>query len=207
VGLVRRDTPSPSPASRPEALTRDLLERQLISTDPESRREAALELEGSAEAVPALLGRLAVEIEPTVRDAILTTLVGLDSPPVAAGLVGYLASEDAELRTAVADALAAMPQSVPSLLPTLLVDPDHDVRIMTAMVLAGLRHFESESWLVAMIRDDPHPNVVTAAIDALPPSTSPQHAALLRHALNRFPGDPFLRFVVETTLSPPAGTH
>jgi hypothetical protein len=73
--------------------------------------------------------------------------------------------------------------------------------MMTAMVLAGLPHPSSQSWLAEMIRDDPHPNVVAAAIDALLPSIGPEHAGLLRDAVRRFPDDPFLRFTVEAALS------
>jgi HEAT repeat protein len=180
--------------------------RPLDSPDPECRREAALGLDGVAEAVPALLGRLEVETDAAVRDAILTTLVGHDTPAVAAGLAGHLASEDPGLRTAAAQAMAALPGSVPALIPDLLADPDHDVRIMIVMVLADLRHPEADAWLVAMIRDDPHPNVVTAAIGALLPSAGAEHVTLLRHALQRFPGDPFLRFLVETAVPPLTGT-
>ena len=207
MGLVRRDTSPQVGKERSQAPAYDLLERHLNSPDPELRREAALELDGWDEAVPALLGRLDVESEPAVCDAILTTLVGHDIGPVAARLVGHLAGEDTGLRIAVADALAAMPESTLSLLPDLLVDPDHDVRIMTAMVLANMRHPEAESWLVAMVRGDAHPNVVTAAIDALLPSARAEHAPLLQEAMRRFPDDPFLRFVVETTVPRLAGTY
>jgi HEAT repeat protein len=206
VGLVRRDT-QPHPAeARPQTPAREVLEQQLTGPDPEGRRAAARELDGCAAAVPALLERLGVEPERIVWDAILTTLVGHDTPAVAAGLAAHLASEDAGLRSAVADALALMPESVPTLMPGLLADPDPDIRIMTAMVLANLQHAEAEAWLITMIRDDPHANVVTAAIDALLPSARAEHATLLREAMQRLPGDPFLRFVVESVLARLVGT-
>ena len=93
-----------------------------------------------------------------------------------------------------------MPASVPALIPGLLADEDHDVRVMTAMVLADLVHPESLTWLTRMIRDDPHPNVVASAIDALLPSLGPEHRDLLERAVRRFPDDPFLRFTVEAAL-------
>nr|WP_307854043.1 HEAT repeat domain-containing protein [Actinoplanes toevensis] len=93
-----------------------------------------------------------------------------------------------------------MPISVPALVPRLLEDPDHDVRVMTAMVLADLPHPESLTWLAVMIKDDPHPNVVASAIDALLPSLGPEHTELLERAVRRFPDDPFLRFTVEAAL-------
>ena len=192
MGLVRHDT-EPQPAEERPG-------QPLDSPDPERRRKAALCLDGVAEAVPALFDRLAVETEPAVRDALLTPLAGQDTDAVAIGLAGHLASEDPGLRTAVAEAMAAMPESVPVLMPDLLTDPDHDVRILTVMVLANLQHSEVDSWLVAMIRDDPHPNVVTAAIGALLPSAGAEHATLLQDALRRFPDDPFLCFIVKTAM-------
>ncbi|WP_229831418.1 HEAT repeat domain-containing protein [Actinoplanes ianthinogenes] len=190
----------------PQLLDTDELIRRLDDPDPERRREAALELAGTPEAVPELLARVGLETEPRVRDAVLTTLAGHDSEAVAAGLAVHLASDEAGLRTAVAEALATMPGSVPSLLPNLLAAPDHDVRVMTAMVLADLPHPEAKSWLVRMITDDPHPNVVTAAIDALLPAASAEHIGVLEAAVLRFPDDPFLTFTVRAALPRLSGT-
>ncbi|MEU4241459.1 HEAT repeat domain-containing protein [Actinoplanes sp. NPDC026619] len=197
MGLVRRKA---EPEQEPQAVSPDDLMRQLDDPDPEVRRVAALSLDGVAKAVESLLDRVAAERESAVRDAMLTTLAAHDSDQVAAGLAVHLASDDAELRTAAAEALATMPASVPAIIPRLLEDPDHDVRVMTAMVLADLSHPESLTWLTVMIKDDPHPNVVTSAIDALLPSLGPEHTELLERAVRRFPDDPFLRFTVEAAL-------
>nr|WP_296070907.1 HEAT repeat domain-containing protein [uncultured Actinoplanes sp.] len=193
MGLVRRKEQDPQETAPPSI-------EQLDDPDPERRREAALGLEGVAEAVPALLERVAAEEEPLVRDAMLTTLAAHDTDQVAEGLAVHLASDDASLRTAAAETLSTMPVSVPAIVPRLLKDPDHDVRVMTAMVLADLPHPGSLTWLAEMIRDDPHPNVVASAIDALLPSVGPEHAELLTGAVQRFPDDPFLRFTVEAAL-------
>ena len=194
MGLVRRNAePEPDQATPPSI-------DQLDDPDPERRREAALGLDGVAEAVPALLERVAAEEEPLVRDAMLTTLAAHDTETVAEGLATHLSSDDASLRTATAEALATMPGSVPAIVPRLLADPDHDVRVMTAMVLADLPHPEAQAWLTRMIEEDTHPNVVSCAIDALLPSLGPEHHDLLRAAVERFPDDPFLRFTVEAAL-------
>lgn len=198
MGLVRR-TAQPEPEQRETPSTETLL-GQLDDPDPDCRREAALGLVGVAEAVGALLDRVAAEDDANVRDAMLTTLAAHDSAPVADGLAEHLASDDAALRTAAAEALATMPVSVPAIVPRLLADPDHDVRVMTAMVLADLPHPAAQTWLAQMIAEDPHPNVVTSAIDALLPSLAPEHTELLQGAVRRFPEDPFLRFTVEAAL-------
>ena len=203
MGLVRRTTEEAAAeqsAAEEAAPSAEALLRRLDDADPDSRREAALGLDGAGVAVPALLDRVAAEPEPNVRDAMLTTLAAHDTDQVVEALAVHLASDDAGLRTAVAETLAAMPVSVPAIIPRLLADPDHDVRVMTAMILADLPHPESITWLTRMIRDDPHPNVVTSAIDALLPSLTPEHTELLEGAVRRFPDDPFLRFTVEAAV-------
>ncbi|WP_433296675.1 HEAT repeat domain-containing protein [Actinoplanes sp. CA-030573] len=199
MGLVRKKTPEPEELEQEQPSTADLL-AQLDDPDPDRRREAALGLDGVAEAVGPLLDRVAQEEEAAVRDAILTTLAAHDTDEVAAGLAVHLATDEAGLRTAVAEALATMPVSTPAIIPRLIQDPDHDVRVMTAMVLADLPHPASLTWLAEMIRDDTHPNVVASAIDALLPSIGPEHTELLERAVRRFPNDPFLRFTVEAAL-------
>ncbi|WP_229069291.1 HEAT repeat domain-containing protein [Actinoplanes sp. DH11] len=206
MGLVRKQAPQQPEEVLPEKRSTEALREQLADPDPDCRREAALGLEGVAEAVPDLLARVAVETETNVRDAVLTTLSGYDTEQVAGSLAVHLASDDAALRTAVAEALATMPQSVPALLPDLLAAPDHDVRVMTAMVLADMTHPDTAVWLIRMISEDPHPNVVTAAIDAFLPVAGPEHASVLEGAVQRFPDDPFLRFTVQAALPRLSGT-
>ena len=206
MGLVRKQAPEQPVEVAPERPSAEALRAQLDDPDPDCRREAALGLEGVAEAVPELLTRVLVETETNVRDAVLTTLAAHDTETVAGGLAVHLASDDAALRTAVAEALATMPRSVPALLPSLLAAPDHDVRVMTAMVLADLTHPGTAVWLVQMISQDPHPNVVTAAIDALLPVATAEHAAVLEAAVHRFPDDPFLRFTVLASVPRLTGT-
>ncbi|WP_430783800.1 HEAT repeat domain-containing protein [Actinoplanes sp. G11-F43] len=199
MGLVRKQAPE-QPEEAPERPSAEALLSRLDDPDADQRREAALGLEGAAEAVPALLTRVSAEEDPRVLESVLTTLAAHDTDEVAAGLAVHLASDEAALRTAVAAALATMPRSVPALLPALLAAPDHDVRVMTAMVLADLQHPEAHAWLVRMIEDDPHPNVVTGAIDALLPSADADDVPLLEQAVERFPDDPFLRFTVQAAL-------
>jgi HEAT repeat protein len=197
VGLVRRKA-EPSVDAGPMSV--EELLAGLDDPDSERRRESALGLDGTPAGVPPLLARVGTEPEPQVRDAMLTTLAAHDVPEVAEALAAHLASDDAALRTAVAETLATMPGSVPELIPRLLAAPDHDVRVMTAMILADLPHPDSLARLIEIVREDNHPNVVATAIDALLPSLGPQHTELLLGVVARFPGDPFLKFTVEAAL-------
>ncbi|MEV0897309.1 HEAT repeat domain-containing protein [Actinoplanes sp. NPDC049802] len=200
MGLVRKQAPQQPEEALPVKPSPETLLTRLHDHDADCRREAALGLVGVAEAIPALLARVGTEEDPRVLESILITLAAHDSEDVAGGLAVHLASDEAGLRTAVAAALATMPRSVPSVLPSLLAAPDHDVRVMTAMILADLPHPDAHAWLARMISEDPHPNVVTGAIDALLPSATEDDVQLLRDAVERFPDDPFLRFTVNAAL-------
>src|SRR5690349_6093608 len=105
MGLVRKAQPE---QEQQPASVADLL-RQLDDPDPDERREAALGLDGVSVAVAPLLERVATEEVVLVRDAMLTTLAAHDTGTVAEGLATHLASDDAGLRTAAAEALATMP--------------------------------------------------------------------------------------------------
>lgn len=194
MALVRRTTPQSEAEPREEPTDPVAA---LSASDPGRRHRAVLELHGVTSAVPALLAGVGTETDAVVREAMLTVLAERDTPEVARALAVHLDSDDASLRTAVVEALAAMPTGVPPLLPALLADDDPDVRLMTVRVLADLPVPDAASWLVRMITDDQHPNVVAAAIDALLPAAGEEHIPVLEQARDRFPNDPFLRFTVD----------
>jgi HEAT repeat protein len=196
MALVRRTSPAPAEP----APDRSTLVAALADPDAERRRRAAVDLGGDSEAVPDLLARVPVEEDQVARDAVLTTLAAHDRADVAESLATHLRSDDAALRTAVVEALAAMPHGVLPLLPKLVVHPDHDVRILTAMVLADLPSPAAMPWLVEIVAADRHPNVVAAALDALLPAAAPEHAPLLERTRERFAGDPFLCFTIDAAL-------
>ncbi|KUL35832.1 HEAT repeat domain-containing protein [Actinoplanes awajinensis] len=206
MGLVGNRAPAPLAEVRPASSSSVELLRCLDDQDPERRREAAMDLAGVPEVVPDLLARLGREADHRVRVAVLTTLAAQDTERVAAGLAVHLASDEADLRTAVAEALSTMTGSVPALLPSLLAAPDRDVRLMTVVVLAGLPQAAAQPWLVQMISEDPDPNVVAAAIGALLEGATVMHAPVIEAAARRFPNDPFLSFAARMSLPPLAGT-
>jgi HEAT repeat protein len=191
---------SGQPSPHPERPGRDELIAVLADPDADRRRWAALELDGDAGAVPALLNRLADEDVAVVREALLTTLAAHDTETVARALSSHLSSDDASLRVAVAGALATMAAGTPPLLAALVGDDDPDVRIMTAMILDDLASPAARDWLIRMIDTDAHPNVVTAAIDAFLPLATAEHVDLFERARDRFPDDPFLQFTVDNAL-------
>ena len=202
MGLVKRQ-PVPSPRAGDgtgrRATERDVraLLVALGSVDADVRRRAVLDLAGETKAVPALLSQVGPEADRAVREALLTVLAAHDRADVVGGLLPHLGSDDAPLRNAVVEALAAMRTSFPSFVPTLLRAPDADVRVLTVMVLAQLRDPQVPQWLHDVVRRDAHANVVAAALGELVESGDPGAAGAGAVATARFPDDPFLRFTAQ----------
>lgn len=180
----------------------DELIRRLEEGDPDQRREAAVALGGLPpgpeldRALTVLMAHAALERDVAVLRAVTAQLAQHDRPDVVDGLVGYLAVDDATLRNAVVQALAGMPVSAAARMPALILDPDPDVRIHAVMLLAGLRVPEVEGWLTELVTGDPDPNVTAAAAGELFELAGPACEPALLQARDRFPEDPFIRYVV-----------
>ena len=170
---------------------------QLKRGDAEQRRWAARDLAGHPAAANALGEQLLAEADPTVREALLTSLSAMASDTAAAALLPLLRSEDAQLRNGAIESLAAMPQAVGPRINGLLRDADVDVRIFTVNLLADLHHPQVVAWLLQVLAHDSDINVVAAAVEVLAELGSPEHADALRSAAARFAGDDFIGFAVD----------
>ena len=187
----------------------------LAGPDPDRRRLAATSpgalVDGLGEdgaelpdaAVSALLRQVAVETDPAVRQAICTQLARHDQLEVVDGLVEHLAGHDAGLRTAVVDVLSRTTTSTLRRMPQLLTHPEPDVRILVVAVMAAMPPNEVTGSLLQLVRDDPHPNVVAAALAELAQRPGAAHLADLRAARERFPQDPFVAFTVSRVTPAP----
>jgi HEAT repeat protein len=167
----------------------------LSSPDAGARRWAALDLAGAGDAAPTLVGALSSETDLAVRDAILTTLAGLDNALVPELLAVYLRSPDAGLRNAVAETIAQL-AGTPAIIETLLSDPDPHMRIIAVMVLTLMADPSVPAWLASVVEDDQDPRVVASAIGELAELGDTSHLPLLARARARFPDDPFVSFTV-----------
>jgi len=172
-----------------------------LSADESSvRRAAARGLTAHPEAAMDLCDRLEVEVSPSVRAAILTTLVHLQSPEVAVRLASHLRSDDASLRNAAIEALQEMPDAIAVHLQDLLADDDSDVRIFAVNILAALRHVRAPQWLAEVIRSDPHINVCAAAVDGLAEVGGPEVLSDLEALRIRFEGNAFMAFAIDAVI-------
>lgn len=170
---------------------------QLQDPDPAVRRWAARDLAIHPHAISSLCEHLALERDHTVREVMFTTLGVLGGEDVAAGLIPHLRSEDANLRNGAIEVLAELPDEVAPHIDALLQDADADVRIFTLNVLNMLSHPRVGKWLAMVLRQDPHVNVVAAALEAATEAGSHETLPAIAMARQRFADDPFIGFAAD----------
>ncbi|HEY8571688.1 HEAT repeat domain-containing protein [Phenylobacterium sp.] len=183
--LIRKPADAQSPPSAPAA--------DLRSTSADARWHAA-RASATVGDVHALAEALAVEADPRVREAILTSLARISTPAAAHAVVPYVRSDDAGLRTAALDALRAMPAAVATSLPALLDDPDADVRLLACEVVRELPGPEASQLLAELLEREAEANVCGAAIEVLAEVGGPGVLPALARCEARFADQPFLVF-------------
>jgi HEAT repeat protein len=176
------------------------LTAELGSPNPTARRWAARDLLACPHATVALVERLKVETDISVREVILTSLARLGDDVAVAGLVDCLRSEDVALRNEAIEAMKQLPEEVAPIMRALLADPDPDVRVFAVSVLESLRHPEVEAWLIDVIERDGHVNVCATAVDLLGEVGSPKARDALGRLKERFPDEPYVQFAADLAL-------
>jgi len=195
--LIRREpgvTGNATPA-------RDAAADQLHDASAEIRWQAARALAHDETAVPALVAALGAEASPQVREAILTSLVQIGSRESALAISRFIQSDDAALRTAVLDALAAMPDRAETLLPALLRDDDPDVRLLSCELGRVLPPDIATRRLGALLEIERHINVCAAAVEVLAEVGTPDAVAPLLACKARFPNEAFLGFAIDEAVA------
>ena len=161
---------------------------------PEARRWAARDLLRHPTSAAALVNRLMIEEDMTVREIIFTSLTRLGGVVAINGLVECIRSEDARMRNEAIAAMKVLPVEVSPIMDSLLLDDDADVRIMAVNILEALRHPNVESWLIGVIENDLVVNVCGTAVDLLGEvGTAAAMPALLKLKL-RFADEPYIQF-------------
>lgn len=172
----------------------------LVSQDAVRRRWAARDLAAYPDAVDALLAALGNEDEHAVREAIFDSLSSIGGDRVVTGMIPLLSSEDAALRNATIEVLQSMPESVALHIIELLNDQDSDVRIFAIDILQQLAHPQTPEWLLSVLKDESHINVVATAVDRLAEVGTPEMVPVLEALKQRFPNEPYLTFAVDTAV-------
>ncbi|MBH1988181.1 MAG: HEAT repeat domain-containing protein [Burkholderiales bacterium] len=190
-GGLRRVEPREYPRD-----TEGLIE-QLQDPDASVRRWAARDLTIHPQAVGPLCAHLAHEPDHSVREVIFTTLGCLGGPDVAEGLIPLLRSDDPGLRNGAIEALSELPEEVAPHIQALLNDPDVDVRIFTLNLMTDLKHPDVNQWLTSVLTQEPHVNVVAAALELLAEVGTDACLPALKMARQRFADDAFIGFAAD----------
>jgi len=174
---------------------------QLNEGDRTQRRWAARDLAQYGEkAIDPLCDRLEKEKDTSVQDAILSSLMEIKRPPIGERLIPLLKSDDAALRNKVIEALQAMPDLVADRINELLKDPDPDTRIFAINIIQWLKHPDVPKWLIEVIRNDDHINVVGTALDAISDIATEDMEEDLVAVKKKF-NDPYIDFTVDNILA------
>jgi HEAT repeat protein len=191
--------PATEDGHREEALASPIA--ALRSLDAETRWSAARVLGGRASAVPALADALSREQVPHVQEAIITALMRIGDEASVMALLPYLRSQDPSQRSAVIDALQALPGVVLPFMASLLGDPDSDVRILATELTRTLAEGDSTRLLCELLEREQHANVCAAAVDVLADVGTREALPALRICAERFAGSPFLPFAVSVAIA------
>ena len=179
----------------------DGLIRELDSDDASNRRWAARDLGTHPKAAEALLSHLATESVHPVREALFDSLQQIGGEIVIVGLITVLRSEDAELRNGAIEVLQSMPEGVALHIIELLNDQDSDVRIFAIDILQVLAHPDTPNWLLSVLKDETHINVVATAVDRLAEVGTSEMVPTLEALKIRFPNEDYLAFAVDAAIS------
>lgn len=190
--LVRRPSPPVEPAAVPPDVP------LVLGQGTSEQRWLAVRAAAECKDGAALLGSaLQGESDARVREAIFTGLARIGTAESAAAVVPCLRSDDAGLRTGALDALRAMPDVARAHLPTLLVDPDADVRLLSCELTRGLPEGEANRLLCDLIERETEKNVCAAALEVLAEIGKAEALPTLERCAERFASDAFIAFSIK----------
>jgi HEAT repeat protein len=171
--------------------------RALSNGNQEERWAAARAAADVPGATDALEAALRAEGDPRVREAMFTSLARIGTPASIDALMRFLRVDDASLRTGALDALRMLHDVVREQLPSLMNDPDSDVRVLSCEVVRGFPSSEATRLLCDLLSREKEPNVCAAAIDVLAEVGTAAALPVLAECETRFRGTPFLTFAVK----------
>jgi hypothetical protein len=101
----------------------------------------------------------------------------------------------------VLEVLQELPAEVAALMDGLLADPDSDVRILAVDLACRLPHPGVPGWLLKVLLEEPHVNVVAAAVEGVGALGTIDAADALARVKDRFPGNAYLTFLADAAAS------
>jgi len=203
MGLIKEKQPDIKPLiNENRRINRDYdgLVQQLNAEDPQERRWAVRDLAAYPDAIDVLLKALPKEQELPIIEAIFNSLQHIGGEEVVLGLIPILHSEEAVLRNGAIEVLQSMPENVALHIIELLNDKDSDIRIFAIDILQVLAHPRTPEWLLSVLKDETHINVIAAAVDRLAEVGTPDMVPDLEIIKQRFPDESYLIFAVDTAI-------
>jgi HEAT repeat protein len=182
---------------KPSTQVRPAAAASLAGDTADERWAAARAAAERPDGVALLSAALSREADPRVREAIFTALARIATAESAAAVLPCLRSDDAGLRTAAIDCLRAMPLATAAHLPTLLADPDADVRLLSCELARGLPDDQANRLLCDLLEVETEKNVCAAAVEVLAEIGRPEALPSLARCATRFDGDPFIAFSIK----------
>jgi HEAT repeat protein len=140
------------------------------------------------------------EADLRVREAIFTSLVRIGSRDAVEAVIFCLRGDDAALRTGALDAMRAMIGAVHPVLPSLLADPDADIRVLACDLARELPSADATKLLCDVLSRETEANVCAAAVDVLADVGGAAALPVLETTAARFGDVTFLRFAVKIAL-------
>lgn len=161
--------------------------KYLLNSDSEAERCMGIEIlskSGQLTVIELLTTRLEKEQSPYVRRRIIEALRGIRCAWTAEAAAKLLSSDNATVRNAALEALQGLDKTAIPVLAELLQHPSRDLRKLATDALSKIPGEDSFSLLLSRLQD-PDPNVVCAAVEALGVHKDPRAVPFLLELLKK----------------------
>ncbi len=178
------------------------LRTHYLSLDQTGRRQILKALAATPEALEFFLNQALEEDQPLLLQLIFDSLMSLaqidgQERSVVSAMLRLMREGDASRRGLAVRFLSAFPHVTAEIVPTLLRDPDVDIRLYALDVIQHLVHPDVPNWIVSVLESEEHPNVIASAIDRGLEAGCTELQPLFRSVSERFSHVPFVQFVVK----------
>jgi HEAT repeat protein len=177
------------------------LKVQLDDPDISIRRRSARDIVSFQGAAQTLFLALEKEQESAVIETIFSSLQTIGTDEIVQGLMLILRSESAAQRNRAIEVLQVMPDFIALYIIELLNDVDSDVRIFAIDILQVLAHPDTPKWLLSVLKDETHINVVASAVHRLAEVGTLDMLDEIMSLKDRFPNEHYLHFAIDTALT------
>lgn len=175
----------------------DALLNDLHNSSVDIRRWAARDLTNNAQARDTLLSQIEIETDPSVIEALFSSIQGMCDESIAEVFLEKLKSEDAQIRNATIELFQNRPELFAHHVKNLMVDDDVDTRIFAADIIGAISHPDAKLWLHEMALNDDDINVVGTAIDKLNEVGDRSSIPILQEVKARFPKASYIQFAAD----------